>query len=803
MTQRKKRWLIPLLLSLSLSAALPLCAQAADLPKGGQAVLDGQAPVPGLSAPATISRDALGVVTIDAANETDAMRALGYVHAQERYFEMDLLRRFAAGELAGLLGPSQLAADQQHRVHRMRARAQAQLGGFAGERMAQLQAYTDGVNRGLHDLKLPPWAYLLLQQTPRDWQAVDSELAGDALYFDLQDDQDLRELALARIQPVLPPALLALLRHDGSSWDAPLQGPPRGDAVLPGPAQVNLRTLPAPGIDTTTAVAATTVPERGAPGSNNWAVGGRLTDDGRAILANDMHMNLGVPNIWFRARLRYADPKAPGGRVDVTGFTLPGLPAVVVGSNRHVAWGFTNGYADTADWYRVTPCTGGSNGGCEPVTTHLETIDVAGATPVSLRVDDTRYGPILHRNADGSALALRWVAQLPGALNLGLIDLARAGNLDAALASAERIAVPAQNLMLADSAGHIAWRVLGPLPERSRHCPASELVHDTDNTGGAHGCLPWGISTGLSPRQVDPVDGRLWTANARTVDGPALNKLGDGGYALGARAHQIHDDLLARERFGERDLLGIQLDDRAVFLQRWWQLLQREGARSDTQHPALQALATAATTWNGQASTDSVSYRIVRSWRRAVESRIADGLTASAQVALGKDYLAPSLPQLEGVAWPLLQQRPMNLLPRRYASWQALLEDAAADVRDTLAKQGPLAQRTWGEQNTAAICHPLAAALPTALQSLLCMPADQLPGDSEMPRVQNPSFGASERMVVSPGHEEQGIVHMPGGQSGNPYSPFWGAGHEDWVQGKPTPFLPGATTHTLQLQPSG
>jgi penicillin amidase len=140
-------------------------------------------------------------------------------------------------------------------------------------------------------------------------------------------------------------------------------------------------------------------------------------------------------------------------------------------------------------------------------------------------------------------------------------------------------------------------------------------------------------------------------------------------------------------------------------------------------------------------------------------------------------------------------------LPRRFASWEALLEDAAVQVRDDLSGHGPLEQRTWGERNTAKICHPLAGALPAMLKSSLCMPADQLAGGGDMPRVQAPSFGASERMVVSPGHEADGIIHMPGGQSGNPLSPFWGAGHEDWVHGRPTPFLPGKTEYTLTLKP--
>jgi penicillin amidase len=155
------------------------------------------------------------------------------------------------------------------------------------------------------------------------------------------------------------------------------------------------------------------------------------------------------------------------------------------------------------------------------------------------------------------------------------------------------------------------------------------------------------------------------------------------------------------------------------------------------------------------------------------------------------------------VVWPIVSQRPAHLLSPRYADWTALFEDAAREVQANLEPLGPLAGRTWGEQNTARICHPLSRALPGFIKARLCMPFEPLDGDAAMPRVQHPDFGASERMVVSPGHEADGIIHMPGGQSGHPMSPFWGAGHEDWVQGRPTPFLPGKARYVMRMRPAG
>ncbi len=791
-----KRGAIALVLLLSIAVLAAWWMMRGSVPR-----IDGELGLAGLSAPATVQRDALGVVTIDAANERDAMRALGYVHAQERFFEMDLMRRSAAGELAALFGPRALELDKQHRLHRMRARATRDLAMIAGDKLPLLQAYTEGVNAGLAGLKVRPWPYLLLRTRPQPWQAADTPLVAYAMYFDLQDSTNARELALWRIKPHLPPALFALLGHDGSRWDAPMAGTSRGDAVLPDATQVDLRRLPA-----APSPVALRLPEPREVGSNNFAVAGRLTRDGRAIVANDMHLGLRAPNIWFRAQLRYPDPRAPGGRVDVGGFTLPGLPAVVVGSNGHVAWAFTNSYGDWLDWQRQPGCGAPAAPATRPptcgeITTAVERIEVAGAAPTLFEVASTPWGPIIHRDPDGSTFALRWAAHLPRSVSLDLVDFAWAPSLNAAIAVADHVAIPAQNLLIADEHGRIAWRLLGPLPDRAPGCPGDEPVGVAGDTAAAPAtCRPWMLLTRGAPRLVDPPSGRAWTANSRVVDGAALQRIGDGGYVLGARAQQIRNDLFARERFDERDLLAIQLDDRTVFLRRWWQLLRDSAAR--THSPALGELAAASTQWPARATTSSASYRLVRAWRLKVHDRIAEGLTAPARAALGADFVMPALPQLEGVVWPLLAQRPPHLLPAGYASWDALLEAAAGDVRDELKPQGALSERSWGERNTANICHPLAGALPAFAKGALCMPFEPLPGDTAMPRVQGPDFGASERMVVSPGHEADGSIHMPGGQSGHPLSPYWGAGHDDWVHGRPTPFLPGATQHTLRLSPS-
>lgn len=752
--------------------------------RGSLPTLEGEHAMTGLAAPVGITRDALGVVTIDAGSQADAMRALGLVHAQERYFEMDLMRRTAAGELAELFGPAAIKMDKRMRVHRLRARTEAHLEVAMGSSAAALQAYVDGINQGVADLQVRPWPYLLLRQTPAPWRAEDSVLTALAMYADLQDPANQNELAMARIREVVPPALYALLSHDGSEWDAPLFGGARGNAPLPDAAALDLRRL-----DAARANSATTAGhlDPDVLGSNNFAVSGALTADGRAIVADDMHLGLRAPNLWFRVRLRYPDPQAPDGRVDVSGFSLPGLPAIVVGSNGHVAWGFTNSYIDTADFRSVPANAPG-------ITTHEERIRVAGQAPVTLRVRETAWGPVLHEKPDGSGEALRWTAQLPGAVRLDFAEMARAATLDEAFLVADRSGIPAQNLVIADRSGRIGWRLIGTRPDRAAGCPP-----DGNTITAPASCAPWAIRSDGAPALMDPPTHRLWTANGRVLDGDALAIAGNGGYDLGARGRQIRDGLMAKERFTEADLLAIQLDDRALLLTRWWHLLRDVVTSSDD--PALQRLEVATRRWDGHAAVDSVSYRITRGFRGMLIDRVGEGLLAPAKAQLGEAYLEPRLGQFEGVLWPLVNERPAHLLPPAYASWNALLTDTAKALEADLSSQGPLDARTWGERNTAAICHPVSRALPSVAGRWLCMPTDPLPGDRDMPRVQGPAFGASQRMVVSPGHEAEGLIHMPGGQSGHPLSPFWGAGHDAWVKGTPTPFLPGKTAYTLTLIP--
>ncbi len=779
-----------LALLLLCGVALWLCLRA-SLP-----ILDGVNDLPGLSTAVTVERDALGTVTIDAANANDMARALGFVHAQERFFQMDLLRRSAAGELSELVGAAALPLDRRHRVHRFRVRAEAAIAALPEADRARVLAYTEGVNRGLAALALRPWEYLLLRARPQPWQSADSALVVYAMFFDLNSDgANRRELDLARMRAVLPPAVVDFLVQPGSRWDAPLQGPALPARPLPEAEGFDLRSsalasMPAP--------PATLGPaDRGLlPGSNQFAVSGSRGAGGRAWLANDMHLNLGVPNIWFRARLRYM--AAGARRIDLNGLTLPGAPALIAGSNGQIAWGFTNSYGDWSDWIRVHRDPDDASRyltahGSEALAVFEERIRVKGGSDQTLRIEQTRWGPILASDTDGTALALAWTAHLKRALNFQLLQLEHADSVAAALALAPTFGMPAQNFMVADRNGAIGWTLTG---NALRPRVGFDALLPADFSDPAQHYGAW-LAAADFPRLIDPEAELLWTANARTQQGAALALEGDGGYDLGARAQQIRDRLASHTRLGAAELLAIQLDDRALFLAHWQQLLEQVLARAPVDR--LPSLRAASGDWSGHASIDSVAYRLVRTFRlKVIEATLAPFEQAvKARLA---DFNLPAAQGYEAPVWALIEARPMHLLAPQYADWDALLLAAAERVQQELGDApGGVAARRWGERNTSAIRHPLSAALPAWFRPWLDMPPEALPGDANMPRVQGPNFGASERFAIAPGREAESYLMMPGGQSAHPNSPFHRAGHADWAAGQPTPLLPGPGIHQLRL----
>jgi penicillin amidase len=714
-------------------------------------------------------------------------RATGFLHAQERFFQMDLLRRSAAGELAALFGRVALEMDREARPLRLRQVARRALKALRADERDLVAAYAEGVNGGLAALGAAPFEYLVLRAEPGPWRDEDSLLCALAMYRDLQGRQPRQESLLGLIRETLPPALAAFLAPVGTEWDAPIEGGPVPMPAVPGPEVVDLRKT-----WSEAAIAESSSPggpeDEAARGSNNWAVAGRLTAHGGALLANDMHLGISVPNTWYRLSLGF--PGADGER-RVTGVTLPGAPFVVAGSNGRVAWGFTNSEGDWADLVLLEPDPASPDGyltpeGPRPLEREVETIEVARAGEEGLAVESTIWGPVIDRDHTGRRRALAWVALREAGLNASLYRMEAVRDLAEAQALAAEVGIPNQNLVAADAAGRIGWTIIGRIPRRVGHDGAVP----TSWADGTRGWDGW-LSPEEYPRVVDPPSGRIWSANARVVGGEKLAKVGVGGYDLGARQGQIRDGLLATARASEDDMLRLQLDDRARFLERWQRLLlgvlSPEAVAGDARRGEARQRVEG---WGGRASIDSVGFRVVRAFRERVGDRILDPLLAPVRAKDPERVRPGTAPNArwEGPVWALVTERPAHLL------------DALDDVLEELAGLGPLAGRTWGERNTTLIRHPLSRAVPR-LGGFLDMPRQPLPGDSHMPRFQSPSAGASERFAVSPGREERGYFHMPCGQSGHPLSPHYADGHAAWAKGDKTPFLPGPAVNVLTLVP--
>jgi penicillin G amidase len=760
---------------------------------GSKPDLDGTVKAPGLGASVSIARDSLGVPTILASTRADLAYGLGYAHGQDRFFQMDLSRRLAAGELSQIFGQIALAQDRQARLFRFRNVAQQVLAQATPEQREQIEAYSRGVNAGLMSLRNRPWEYIALQATPAEWKAEDTVLVPYAMWWDLQANSLRREKVRRAINLKLGgpeceggwKCALSFFYPRGTSWDSPNtagEAKPAEPIRLLTPEELDLRATHTQTPDP--------VAEREAlVGSNGWAVGSAGVDGGGSLVASDMHLGLRIPTVWYRARLQLQPAGVTTPTIDLNGVTLPGAHVLVAGSNGHIAWGFTNSYGDWADMTFV-PCTAADDKsvrtatGTIDMTTMTEKIAVKGQKLDDLLPVSTGPDGILveAQPSAGRCWFARWLATVPEATNFNI----------AALETATTIGIPHQNLMIGDREGHIAWTIGGRIPDT------------TDAKLRLTGQAPW-TTAANHPRLMDPPSGRVWTANARPIDDAGAEALIGGDeasfgaeYDLGARAKQIHDDLVAIPHATPLDMLKVQTDDNGIFLTRWRDLLiQLLDDATVRDHPRRAELKKLVTEWNARATPDAVGYRFVRTFRDQTERSVWRMLL------VGLDVDAPDAPppaQFEGALWELVTQRPAHLLSAGHDNWKTfLIEQVDQVVSENVCAQ--LDRCTWGELRPVRVRHPMAGSIPV-LGSLLNMPAMEVPGDHDMPRVQDGAFGASERFAVAPGRESEGYLHIAGGQSGHPLSPYYKAGYREWAEGKPLPFLPGAAEHTLTLEPA-
>lgn len=788
------------LLALAL-LVLAILFSAYALLRSSLPTLDGELSDSALEARTSIERDDFGVVTIRGAERTDVAWATGYAHAQDRFFQMDLARRVAAGELAALFGAVALDADKRVRIHQLRKVAREVVRRATSDERALVERYTAGVNAGLASLSARPFEYWILRSKPEEWLPEDSVLVVYAMYFDLTEAFDY-DAKRGTIRATLPIELERFIYSAGSEWDAPLVGAALEVPPIPGPELYDLRKL-APLQPATPAEARLAQDEDEVElGSNNWAVAGLHTASGAALLANDMHLGLRVPSTWYRARLEVAADEDALPSLEVTGVTLAGTPLVVAGSNGSIAWGFTNSYGDWCDLVLLDMEAGAPDryltpDGPRTLERVRETLRVHGGEDVELEIRRTIWGPVIDEDRDGRLRAAVWTAHFPEATNLMLWQMERTVDVPSAVDIAARSGIPPQNLVVADASGNIGWTIMGRIPLRVGFDPSVPASWSAPGVGWQGWLAP-----AAYPRLVNPPQGRIWTANQRTVDGAALEMLGDQGYAFGARAGQIRDALLARETLSERDMLAIQLDDHSRIHNRWRKkLLEVLDEEAIVDRPVRAEARRLVEGWLGRAATNSAGFRILRGWRDRIRDRTLAALTTEVR-AKDPDFSLTPPSRYEGPLWRLIDAEPPHLLDPAFASWRELeltmLDELIVDLE---AECRSLAACTWGKRNRVAIRHPLSRAIPL-LASLTDMPTVELPGDIYAVRVQGTGFGASERFAVSPGHEVDGYLHMPGGQSGHPLSPYYRAGFNAWAEGRPLPFLPGTARHRLTFAPA-
>ncbi|MFC9919475.1 penicillin acylase family protein [Agromyces binzhouensis] len=572
----------------------------------------GRISVAGLDGSVTVYRDDAGIPQLVAETDHDLLFAQGYVHAQDRFWEMDFRRHVTAGRVAELFGESQVATDAFIRTLDWRGVAEQEFEMLDDQSRALYEAYADGVNAYLSErsgveLSLE-YGVLALQNPgyePERWTPVDSIAWLKAMAWDLRSnlgDEIDRALLLAsgltpdqvaQLHPAFPwsakptivggpapaaPAGLDVRAVDGGST------PSEAGSVAPAANEETAGVLGdlAARLD---ALPQLLGPEGGDLGSNSWVVSGALTDTGMPLLANDPHLGPAMPSIWVQMGLHCAE-LSPLCTFDVAGFGFSGLPGIIIGHNERIAWGFTNLAPDVADLYleRVSEDSYELDGELVPLTTREEVIEVAGGDPVTVTVRSTARGPIVTdigsdfaavaegnaSTADGTEepvegaaepkleVSLQWTALQPGRTPQAVFAMNRAEGWDEFRAAAERFEVPSQNVVYADVDGNIGYQAPGRIPVRSAGDGTVPLPGWTSENGWT-GTVPYDEL----PSVLNPERGYIVTANnAVEEDGPMLTRDWDLGYRAEGIERRLGDLIAAGEPITAEDMSEIQFDTR-------------------------------------------------------------------------------------------------------------------------------------------------------------------------------------------------------------------------------------------------
>ncbi len=740
--------------------------------------LDGHKSTMHLSAQGILARDTLGAAVITAQSKNDAAYLLGYAHAQDRLFQMDLLRKSAAGELSQVVGKVALERDKSARFFQFRSRAEAIAKSLPADQQALLAYYANGVNDFIEEFGSPGFEFILTGSNMAPWQASDTLLVSFSMYIDLQRSQVERDFENTVIKSIFGQQMLDFM-YQTSPFQAAIDFSidKTHSAEIP---IIDRDSLLSDELNTLSKVSFTSDTQPDELGSNNWAVSNSLTNSNSAMLSSDMHLGLSVPSIWYRAQMKY---QQEGQAVTVTGVSLPGTPLIVAGSTGHIAWGFTNSNVDNVDWVKLNSDA--------QTTAVSEEILIKDSNAYNYQFEMSEYGPV--REFAGQKYALSWVALQPYAINLKVADFPLQKDTDALLAFSKDVGIAVQNMVVADAKGQVAWQLTGAIT--ARNTPSLSAINQADYD------VKW-VEQEPNPAFVyQPNNHRVWSANARVVGIDDLARYGDGGYALGARQRQILDLLLDDSQFDEAQFNEMQLDNRALFLQPWHNLLTQVLSNNPQKFAQdLEAL----NTWQACACEDSTGYTLVRRFRSTVTQQLMQPIRA--QLTQHDLSLRYSLKLIEGAIWQLLKSKEESWLPKGFVNYDDFLLFAYEVTKDELiekhgADPETLAGLEWGKVNALNITHPFASSI-GPLAPFVNMPVIPAFGDSFMPAVQSKRFGASQRLIVRPGDLDKAILTIPGGQSMHPLSKFYRAGFDEYANGKETPLLPQEIQHELRFSVS-
>ena len=697
-----------------------------------------------LSAPisqkGTVVRDALGVPHIAAASIDDAIFLQGYVTAQDRLWQMDALRRLAAGELSEVIGPATLETDRESRRLRMRRTAEAHVRTLPPADRAIFAAYARGVNHFIRThLDRLPLEFTVLGYDPRPWTIVDSLLAGLQMYRNLTNiyRDDFEKLSM-------------------------LEG---GDA-----AKVNFL-----------------FPRRSGrefqPGSNAWAISGAHTASGKPLMANDPHLEYAVPATWYMVHVQ-----APG--LNVSGVSLPGVPCVIVGHNDRIAWGVTNLGFDVQDLYRekFDPNSGRYLFRDQQEQARLETdvIPVKGARPVEFRQWVTRHGPVI-ASGDSKYYALRWAASEPGSFQFPFADLNRAGNWQEFTAALARFPGPGQNFVYSDIDGNIGYHATGMLPIRSGYDPSVPA-------DGSSGQNEWAgfIPFENLPSFYNPPSGLIVTANQNPFPADYKYQV-DGAFAPQYRSRQIRDLLSARIGFKPDDMIAIQKDVYSGFSdflgKRIVSAYDRKHPKDDAQKDAVAVLRS----WNGQVEKGTAAPMIAALTYIEYRKRVA----AVASPGKGDVYQTQMAP---AVVQQILENGGHGWFADNDAVLLQCLTLALAEGRRL--QGGKIDNWDYGLYNELRITQPVGNQLP-GVGSYFNIGPTPMSGSSTTVKQTTRKLGPSMRFVADLSDWEKSLNNLTVGESGQILSPHykdqWKAYYA--AQSFPMQFHKIDAKHTLTVKP--